>query len=184
MPPIQDEASAPADAGHEPVPAEAAPTLEETLRARCAEPAGPSDGYFSGADLTARLVGRWFNCEPAESSPIQDGDGAGIAFLADGTWALLDWSASRERLDAATSPSSHGTYRYYFFVNADAGTAADAGVTSGDVARDDTKSRTPLVVYLDRTGTDGFNFTFSTTPRQMMVVESASALHAHYVPID
>jgi hypothetical protein len=46
-------------------------------------------------------------------------------------------------------------------------------------------NRTPLVLYLDRPGTpDGNNLTFSKAPRQMTVVESASSLRAHYVPVD
>jgi hypothetical protein len=166
--------------------ADAALTLEQRLRARCAEEPGPSDDYFSGAELTARLVGRWFNCGTPESSPLQDGDADGIVLAADGTWALLAWNATRSDLDATWSTSGqHGMFRYYFFVDSEAGAAADSGITSGDIARDDTKDRTPLVVYLDRAGSpDGFNHTFSKKPRQMTVVESASALRARYVPID
>jgi hypothetical protein len=166
--------------------ADAALTLEERLRAACAEDPGPSDDYFSGAELTARLVGRWFNCDPSTSSPIQDGDGDGIVLAADGTWALLSWNTTRSDLDAAwTTAGQHGTFRYHFFVDSEAGAAADSGIVSSDIARDDTKNRTPLVVYLDRAGSpDGFNHTFSKKPRQMTVVESASALRARYVPVD
>jgi hypothetical protein len=159
-------------------------TLEQRLRARCAEEPGPVDDYFSGAELTARLVGRWFSCG-SDTSPLQDGDGVGIAFGADGAWALLSWDASHEALEPTTAPGQRGTFRYYFFVDPEAGAAADGGVTSGDIARDDVRNRTPLVVYLDRNGSpDGNNFTFSKRPRQMTVVESASALRARYVPVD
>jgi hypothetical protein len=164
----------------------AAATLEERLRARCAEDPGPIDDYFSGAELTSRLVGRWFNCGPAAASSFQDGDGDGIVFTTDGTWAFLVWSADRTDFDATWStPLQYGSVRYYFFVDSEAGAAADSGVTSGTIALDDTKNRTPLVVYLDRPGTpDGNNLTFSKSPRQMTVVESASALRARYVPVD
>lgn len=165
--------------------AEAAPTLEERLRARCAEEPGALDDYFSGAELTARLTGRWFNCGTPTSSPIQDGDGDGIVLAADGTWAILAWNATRDGFTASSAQGLHGTFRYYFFVDSEAGAAADGGITSGNIALDDTKNRTPLVVYVDRMGSpDGFIHTFSKNPRQMNVVESASALRARYVPVD
>jgi hypothetical protein len=180
----EPDASAPAvDAAEGP---EAAPTLEQRLRARCAEEPGPVDDYFSGAELTARLVGRWFNCGPAAASSFQDGDGDGIVFTPEGTWAFLSWTADREGFEATWGTDlQHGAVRYYFFVDSEAGAAADSGIGSGNIALDDTNNRTPLVVYLDRPGTpDGNNLTFSKKPRQMTVVESASALRARYVPID
>lgn len=183
--PTVEAEAVPEAAAPDVVVVEAAPTLEETLRARCAVAAGPIDDYFSGAELTARLAGRWFDCGDPAASPLQDGDGVGITFAADGTWALLFWSASRDGFDASKTPLQFGTYRYHFFVDSEAGAAADSGVSSSDIARDDTKNRTPLVVYLDRAGSpDGDNLTFSTAPRQMSVVESASALRGKYVPID
>jgi hypothetical protein len=165
--------------------AEAAASLEATLLARCAADPGPSDAYFSASELTSRLVARWFNCGSSASSPIQNGDGDGIVFRADGSWAILSWNARRDGFDASVTPTLFGTYRYYFFVDSEAGAAAEAGVASGDVARNDPTNRTPLVVYLDRPGNpDGLNLTFSKKPRQMSVVESASALRGRYVPID
>lgn len=184
-PVLDEDAAVPEASAPDVAVVEAAPTLEQRLRARCAEAAGPSDDYFSGAELTARLVGRWFDCGSSADSPLQDGDGIGITFAADGTWALLFWSASHEGFDASTTPLQYGSYRYHFFVDSEAGAAADSGVASSDIARDDTKNRTPLVLYLDRAGSpDGDNLTFSKTPRQLSVVESASALRAKYVPID
>lgn len=182
----QDEPDARDGAVPELDASEAAPTLEQRLRARCAEEPGRLDDYFSGAELTARLVGRWFNCDPAAASSFQDGDGDGIEFTSDGRWVFLFWNAGRNGFDGTwTTPLQYGAYRYYFFVDSEAGAAADGGVQSGGVALDDTKDRTPLVVYLDRPGTpDGNNLTFSKGPRQMTVVESASALRARYVPID
>jgi hypothetical protein len=174
------------DSGPDVTEAEAATTLESRLRARCNEEPGPSDDYFSGADLTARMVARWFNCGSAATSSFQDGDGDGIVFQADGGWAFLTWNAARDGFDETWAVDlEHGKFRYYFFVNPDAGGAADSGVGPGDIPLDDTKNRTPLVVYLDRPGTaDGNNVTFSKKPRQMNVVESASPFRARYVPID
>lgn len=166
--------------------ADAAQTLEQRLRARCAEEPGRLDEYFSAAELTARLTGRWFNCGPSTASSFQDGDGDGIVFLADGRWAFLFFSADRQSFLATWStPQQNGVVRYTFFVDSEAGAAADSGIESGNIPIDDKANRTPLVVYLDRGGTpDGNNLTFSKNPRQMTVVESGSSLRARYVPID
>ncbi len=184
-PMLDEDAAVPEAAAPDVTVIDATPTLEQTLRARCAVAAGSVDDYFSGAELTARLVGRWFDCGDPTDSPLQDGDGVGIEFTADGSWSLLFWNASRDGFDASTTPLQFGKYRYHFFVDSEAGAAADSGVSSSDIALDDMKNRTPLVLYLDRTGSpDGDNLTFSRAPRQMSVVESASALRAKYVPLD
>jgi hypothetical protein len=184
-PVVQDDHEVPDTSMPDVAEADATLSLESRLRARCAEDPGPSDDYFSAADLTSRLVARWFNCDAAAASPIQDGDGDGIVFQADGSWALLFWNESRTDFVASTTPQQFGMFRYYFFVDSEAGAAGDSGVSSGDIARDDTKARSPLVVYLDRqTGEDGFSHTFSQKPRQMKVGELASPLRARYVPID
>lgn len=160
-------------------------TLAERLRARCAEQPGPDDPYVSARELTARLVGRWFNCDPPERSPIQDGLRDGVAFDADGRWALLVWNDARDALDRSTSDTQHGVVRYHAFTDPDAGTAAEGGVGSSDVARDDPGLRNGLVVYLDRSGPDPQSFTFGRAPRQMTAVElGPSALRARYVPVD
>jgi hypothetical protein len=184
-PMLDEDAGAPEATAPDVTVVDATPTLEQTLKARCAEPAGSSDDYFSGADLTTRLVGRWFDCGDPAQSPLQDGDGNGIQFGADGSWALLFWNDSHDGFNASTVPLEFGKYRYHFFVDSEAGAAADSGVSSSDIALDDMKNRTPLVLYLDRAGSpDGDNLTFSKSPRQMSVVESASALRAKYVPMN
>jgi hypothetical protein len=164
--------------------AETAPTLESKLRARCAEDPGPSNDYFSAADLTIRLVARWFNCDTANASPVQDGDADGIVYQSDGSWALLYWNESRTDFVSSTIPQQFGMFRYHFFVDPDAGAAGDSGVKSGDIPLNDRSARSPLVVYLDRPPEDGFDHRFSKNPRQMNVTELASSLRARYVPID
>jgi hypothetical protein len=165
-------------------------TLEERLRARCAEEAGPNNAYYSALELTQRIVGRWFICDSVLTSSLNDGDGDGFTFNADGTWAVLRFNAARDDFVPETKePYNFGRYRYHSFADADAGAAADAGIVSKDVDRDDPAPRTSLVVYLDRKGTglgpDPHSFTFSRKPRQMEVVEyGPSPLRARYVPID
>ncbi|MBX3191921.1 MAG: hypothetical protein KF819_33330 [Labilithrix sp.] len=165
-------------------------TFEEKLRARCAEEPGQNNAYYSALELTQRIVGRWFLCDPASMSSLNDDEGDGFAFDADGTWAVLRFDDARGALVPETKDDyNFGKVRYHSFADADAGAAADAGVVSQDVARDDPRPRTSLVVYLDRRGMglgpDPHGFAFSKNPRQMEVVEyGPSPLRARFVPVD
>jgi hypothetical protein len=177
---------------------DAALTLEQRLAAACREPPGSYDPYPSARDLTARLVGTWFVCDPpdaaggagADISPIQDSAGVVVRFDGDGGWTLLDWTDAHDGFFFAGRPDNRGTVRYHVNVDRDAGVGIDGGPDAdaaipSDISRDDPTPRNGIVVYLDReNGPDPQIFVFTKNPRQMTAAEQGSDRSASYVPVE
>lgn len=160
-------------------------TLEERLKALCALGEGKVDPYFSALELTQHLTGTWFECDPPDVSPLQDGDGVGMAFDGQGHWATLTWNDAKTRLTPMDGVDHSGNLRCYILAT-DAGASADAGTESRDIACTDPTPRNGILVYLDRSygGPDPQRFDFTREPAGMRASENDSPYTAWYVKVE